>query len=642
MANALETVVETLERPRPRSARFVLAALALGAALLALAYLYGPAGGVPPGSEILVAAIDNRTGDETLDAIQTLLETELRQSPRFELVDDKRIGSALNRMGRASPELSDRKSSQEVAWRLAVPLVLTGTLQPVGSGYRLSLQLHMLGEASPTPTASWARDFTARDENEIYETVDAAGRWIRKTAGERRASIAQLDFPVREMTTPSWEALDLFYQAEELKQKDRWQDAILLLEEAVEADPDFAVAQMRLGDLKSSLKEVESYGHWERALDSLRRRRVSRREELNIRALYAIDTGSYLEAEPLYRKLSLLYPGDYRAAYYHGLTLRVLARYREALDRLLDAERKSPEPMYHVLVQIAGAHLALDDPSGASLYAEKLRAIDAPGWADAIQGAERFLRGEHEEAEAAFRGMTEGADLTMASWGYSLLAAALSERGRFDEAADALGRGIELDVKSGRPSTRAAKLLDLAQVLALQGKAEQARAACLQALELERGPHQMAIAGPLLARAGFPDDARNLLPELKPHRDKPLYRRAELLIEGEVHVARRKPGLALQVLHEAAALDRPEPKLYLARALRAAGHLEEAAAAYEEIVRSEGLVWMKRICDRPYPPGFFATALEEYAETAESVRLLNDQAARARERLLALRPDPGR
>jgi len=640
MADALDGVVRKLDpkRRRPHARELVVAAGLLAAALATLVHFFGPLAEVLPGSQILMATIDNRTRDHTLSAVQTLLATELQQSSHIQLVEETRIRSALTRMVRSPSEARDRQTSREVAWRLGAPLVLAGTLLPVGSGYSLSLQLDLLGKDSPSPTTTWSKGFRARDEKELFDAVDAAGRWIRRSAGEQRASIDDLDFLVREMTTPSWEALELFQQAEELKQEGRWQDAILLLQESVEVDPDFAMAHMRLGDLFSSLTEAESYHHWEKALESMNKRRVSKREELNIRGLYAIDTGAFLAAEPLYRTLSLLYPNDYRASYYHGLTLRVLARYPEALERLLDAERKSAEPLYNVLVQIAGTYLALDDRAGVSAYIEKLRAIDEDGWADAFQGALRFLDGEHEEAEAFFRGMTANPQLDIASRGYSLLAAALGERGRFGEAAEALREGIEGDVKWGRPSVRAGKLLDLGYVLFLQGKAEEARAACLEALELGRGPHQIAFAGTLLAQSGFLREARSLLPELASERGKPLYERVELQVKGEIHLAEGETELALQDLRRAAALDRPEPKLYLANALRVSGDLQEAAEAYAEIARSEGLVWMKRICDRPHPPGFFALALDQYRETARSVRLY-DQAERARERLAALRPD---
>ncbi len=644
MAEALDAVVKGLERKRRRAGarKLVLAAIVFTAALAALFPLWSSFTEIPPGSQILLARIDNQTGDRALGALETLLETELQQSPHLQIVEEGRVRFALTQMVRSPSEARDLETSREVAWRLGAPLVLTAKLVPVGSSYTLALRMDRLRRDSPTPTASWLKEFRARGKEELFDAVDAAGRWVRETAGEQRAAMGELDLPVREMTTPSWEALEYFHQAEELKQRDRRDEAILLLQQAVEADPDFATAHMRLGDVLSSLTEADAYHHWEIALESMNRRPVSKREELNIRALYAIDTGDPRAAEPLYRTLSLLYPNDHRASYYHGVTLRVLARYPEALDRLLDAERRSPEPLYNVLVQIAATYLALEDREGVLAYVSRLRAIDRHGWADAFEGALQFIDGEHAEAERFFRGMTRDPETVLASRGYSLLAAALGELGRLDEAAGALREGIEQDAKWGRPSDRSGKLLDLAQVFLLQGKAQDARAACLEALALERGPHQVALAGTLLARGGFPEDARRLLPELAAERDKPLFERVALRVQGEILLVEGHTNLALEDLRRAAALDRPiEPKLYLARALRLAGNLEEAAASYGEIARSEGLIWMKRICERPHPPGFFAGALEEYAEIARSVRL-DYQAEQARERLGELREERAR
>jgi serine/threonine protein kinase len=100
MADALDALVRKLEprRRKPRARELVLGASLVVATLAALNHFFSPFAEVSPGSQILMASIENRTGDHRLNAVQTLLETELHQSSHLQLVEEARIGSALTRM----------------------------------------------------------------------------------------------------------------------------------------------------------------------------------------------------------------------------------------------------------------------------------------------------------------------------------------------------------------------------------------------------------------------------------------------------------------------------------------------------------------------------------------------------------------
>jgi hypothetical protein len=66
-----------------------------------------------------------------------------------------------------------------------------------------------------------------------------------------------------DVTTTSWEALKLYSDGERMAFLDKDDEAILFYKRAVEKDPDFAMAWMRLGDtLDTQGRSGEGFGCW--------------------------------------------------------------------------------------------------------------------------------------------------------------------------------------------------------------------------------------------------------------------------------------------------------------------------------------------------------------------------------------------
>src|SRR5262249_56603167 len=112
----------------------------------------------------------------------------------------------------------------------------------------------------------------------------------RQTAGEAGTDISANDTMPEEATTSSWEALEYFTRGERLKAGNRSRDAMSMYQQAARIDPGFAIALGRLASEQNSQGlAADSFATYKRAVDALENRHMTRREDLRIRGLYALE-----------------------------------------------------------------------------------------------------------------------------------------------------------------------------------------------------------------------------------------------------------------------------------------------------------------------------------------------------------------
>ncbi len=575
------------------------------------------AAGVPRGSLVLLTEIENRTGQPEFQAVTGLFRGQLSQSAFLNLADEPFVQELLRQMVRPPGQRLDPQTTREIAWRGHIPLIVYGGLDQLGSSLLLSLELEAVGSQPTVPVGVWRRTFPAAGKENLFEVIRGASTWIRSTAGEAAREVAERDQPVAETTTSSWEALRLFSQAEEQKARGRDEDAILLLKEAVKVDPDFALAHMRLGDIHVMLRRyAEGYQHWQRAIAASARRPLTKREELRIKALYAMDTRDIRTAESLFRTFALRFPNDYYPHFFHGMALEWLGRTVEAIQEYQEAERLHPS-RYSVPAHLAMCRFRLAQFDAAGRDIGRLRAMRQPQWADFLEGVSHFLQGNYDAAHQRFAALAQSPDPYWLSRGPGVQACLLAEMSRYDEALRVLKDGLAWDVRNGHNAGQADKLLALAWIRGRSNEPAAARAACLTAMGLESSPDRLRRAGVLLARAGFIDDAARLLARCPQDTGVVVYQAARHQVLGEIHLARGNTAQALEELGKADALDPPGyHREYLAHALESAGDPVAAFGAYQKTVESAALIWQAPEDDFP---GLWAEALLHYARLAHSL-----------------------
>jgi eukaryotic-like serine/threonine-protein kinase len=566
-----------------------------------------PSSSVAAGASLLVSEISNLTGDPQLSAVADVLRVQLAQSAHFNLLDGDRIRETLKQMIRPPDQKLEVPVAREVALRSATPLVVYGTVSPLGAGYGLGLVMERIEGQPRTPVATDSKLFEARNKEGLFDAIHQAATWIRKSAGEASKDISENDTQPEEATTSSWEALDYFAQGERLL-SGRTGDAVTLYKEAVRIDPGFALALARIAQGQGSLQQrAEAFEYWRKTVEALRHRHVSRREELRIRSMQAIVTEDYVQAEQTTKTFTLLYPSDSLAHHYHALALRSLDRLEQSRVELLAARRL--HPMDVGLNNLISVGLLLGRRQEVAGYLKDVRPAAANYYGGLAQVLDRDLVG----SEAAILAVIRSNDALLKSPAYGAWASILGELGRVHEALAVLEEGIASDSATGNVTGRARKLLASAHLRLQRQEKGIARTLAHDAARRDRDTECLRRAGCLLARAGFSADARDILGQMSAPDEGRRYETAHTVLAAEIALAEGRINEATQLFSKADQFAPPiHPRDFLANAWERMGRTEEALAAWKRIADRPSLVWVSQ--PDLYAPGLWTEALVRVAQ----------------------------
>jgi tetratricopeptide (TPR) repeat protein len=238
---------------------------------------------------------------------------------------------------------------------------------------------------------------------EFLAAVRDSSEWIRSQFGESANDIARMDTPPQDVTTANWEALSEFAQAEKFYADAKPDSAVVALGNAVNADPHFALAYARLGDVLVSLNRYEEgYGAYRSALAEEQQQRLTRRERDGLKGIYASDARDFSTALTAFTDYTIYYPNDYLGWFYRAYPLRMMGRVEEAITSLRKAEAIDPQRM-PAPAGIARYGLILNDFPSSSRWVQHLRNYGHDLDADLIEGESAFLLGSYNQAESSFQ-----------------------------------------------------------------------------------------------------------------------------------------------------------------------------------------------------------------------------------------------
>jgi serine/threonine protein kinase/tetratricopeptide (TPR) repeat protein len=607
---------------------------------------------VAAGATVLMTEIRNSTGDERFDGATELMRRQLAQSPYFSLMDARRIRELLGQMTKPPNSQLDPSTAREIALRSGTPRVIFGIVSRVGDSYVLDIAIDQPDINPSRSRATWENHWTwggstSATRNEIPSGFLTAVRdgsdWIRSEIGESANDIARVSAPPEDVTTGNWDALSKFAQAEKFKESGQPDNAIVALQNALAADPRFALAYMRLGDLLVSTGRYnEGYDAYRSALAQEQLQRLTPRERYRLEGIYASDTEDYKAAESSFRNYTVYYPNDYLGWFYRAYPLIMLGRPEEAIASLKKAVTIDPSRMFAPAL-IARADLSLDRYDDASYWIHHLRDTNHADDADLIEGQFDFLRERNEEASQHFTELKQSQDPQYQSYAFALLARLYAELGQYRDAIETLQQGMTADLEKGDVVRRADKLLDRGYINLKLGRYEATLQDTRLALELDRSLLRSLAAGSLLGRAAEETSGSlraQLITALRetearlPQGDfKPLSDVVRTRLQGEVLLADGNWKLALETFRKADSLEAPEKdREYLGRGLIAAAHhtvdpvqatslREEALAAYARLARKHGRIWQWSM---GYPPGYLADEALSYIQIAVLCRKVDN------------------
>jgi eukaryotic-like serine/threonine-protein kinase len=568
--------------------------------------------------------IENETRDTQFDGVTELLRNQLQQSAYINLLSDHDVCETEARMGKQQFTEPDARTAREVAMRQQVPLVLFGTVSKLADEYKLDLKMEHVGNQPFYALTNWTFSETAKDRQQLFETIDQAAAWIRKTAGEAKGEIQQSDRHPEEVTTNSWEALRLYSEGQRRAAQDDLDAAVLLFKQATVSDPDFAMAYMRVGDVfDTEGKYAEGLSYWQKALSVSGARRLTLREELRMRGMFANDTGDLQGAVDFFGQYSIAYPSDYLGYFFRAYPLMLMGKTEESIRMLEIAQQLNPHS-YYIEDHLARYNLILGNLAEASRFTAIVRSLGHADEAALVEGQTEFLRGETQRAEAIFAELHTSSDSYVRSASFYQSASVLAELGKYENAISLLKEGASLDAKFGAPADQADKLLAIAYLNLKRRDFSSSRDFAIAALELEGSLRRSGDAGTIVARGGWAKNAEDILRDASKSSEFGVLSKNVLQrLEGEVLLARGQRQRAVEILKTWKTTEQEKALLQdsLAYAYVTSGRSDDAFLEVQYLRQRVGQVWHQ---PESYPPGADADLL--FMAASQAVRLKRPEA----------------
>ena len=342
--SAVTAVTTSLPQP-PATYRSRLWKIALPALLVALLvagwFYYRPHQTRPltDKDSIVLSDFVNTTGDSVFDdTLKQGLSVQLEQSPFLDLVSERKVNETLKMIGRSTPDRLTPEITREICQRTGSRAMLSGSIAALGSQYVIGLKAL---DCNTGDVLAEAQEQAASKEA-VLKALDRAAVSLRGKLGESLSSVQKYATPVEEATTPSLQALQAYSLGNKTRAAKGDAAALPFYKQAVELDPNFAIAYRSLSVVYGNLGELGRAGDNSRKAYELRAK-VSERERFSIEAMYyTYTTGELEKAIEIYRLWQQTYPRDYLPCTNLGDVYGSLGSWENALQESQDALRLEP------------------------------------------------------------------------------------------------------------------------------------------------------------------------------------------------------------------------------------------------------------------------------------------------------------
>jgi Flp pilus assembly protein TadD len=194
---------------------------------------------------LMVADVDNLTGDQVFDlALRMAIEADLQQSPYAAIFDKPQISETLRLMRTDPSSRIDEALGYEVCRFGQVRAFILPRIMSVGDAYELQA---ILIDPVRRRHVDRIRITAKGKEDVLLHGIDKLAQRVRSRLGESLQSIEKADRPVVNVTTSSWDALNYMSMGLAKWQEGKYKEAAVLLELALEKDPKFVDARGSLG-----------------------------------------------------------------------------------------------------------------------------------------------------------------------------------------------------------------------------------------------------------------------------------------------------------------------------------------------------------------------------------------------------------
>ena len=532
---------------------------------------------------ILVTDFVNTTGDPVFDGtLKKALAVDLQQSPFLNVVPDQQVQKTLKFMGRASDEPITSAIGREICQRDGIKAMLNGSIALVGNDYLITLEA--VNPSTGDSLAQAQQQATGKDA--VLGSLGSAATKLRQKLGESLASVQQFDKPLDQATTSSLEALKAYTLGDQLHTKLEDIQAIPFYQRAIELDPNFALAHLRLGVIGGNTGQF-NLGTKEVGKAFELRDRTSEYERLYITAFYYSDGGQLEKAIQAWELMKQTYPRDETSRIDAAVDYGFMGRFEKTVENCLEAIRLEPDTLNCYLVGAGGyRNLSKFDNADALLAQAQQRNIKSTGlYVNLALSA--LLKGDNAGAahfEELAKATPEGEFRVLDQQAQH--AAALGQIAKMRELR---GQALEKAKSRDMMDNAANELLQQAGTEAELGYTSAAAEKVDTALALSRDPQFLADVADTAAAAGLDQKAETLIAEARRNRpdDVLIQNVVSPRVEAQLQMHHGKAASAVQTLAVARQYeDGRYPKTHVLRgqAYLASGDAGNAATEFRKFL----------------------------------------------------------
>jgi len=291
--------------------------------------------------KLLVADVDNQTGDAVFDmALQTAIEADLQQSPYASIFDKGQVAETLKLMRLDPGSRIDEELGSDICRFSGVRAMIVPRILKAGEAYELQA---ILIDPRRNRHVDRIRVTALGREDVLLNAIDKIAQQVRSRLGESLNSIEVADKAIIQHTTSSWEALHYLSMGQAKWNEGKFKDASSFFELALEKDPKFVTARGSLGLLLIQFMNQKEKGQEELKHALADAEGITHQEYLLIKAvnLWHVDE-DYEAALEEYRIIRELYPDIMQGYNNAGVILRNLRRYKEAVAMFEMAKDVAP------------------------------------------------------------------------------------------------------------------------------------------------------------------------------------------------------------------------------------------------------------------------------------------------------------
>lgn len=469
----LSTRTAIFRQPKKRFIIGTAVAVLVLATVLMTWFLTRPTLAFNEQDKLLVADVDNQTGDEVFDmALRTAIEADLQQSPYASIFDKAQVAETLRLMRLDTGSRIDEELGYEICRFSGIRTLILPRILKAGEAYDLQA---VLIDPKRKRHVDRIRVTALGREEVLLSAIDKLARQVRTRLGESLKSIEEADKAVIQHTTSSWEALNYLSLGQKKWHEGKFKEAVSFFELALEKDPKFVAARGSLG-----LVLIQFLNQKEKGKQMLKQalkdaEQVTQQEYLLIKAvnLWYVD-GDYEGALNEYEMISDLYPDSMQAYNNPGVILRNLGRYDEAVDMFERAAEVAPHNSIP-LANLWWTHLTYrKDPAAAEETARRVVTL-GPGIAIHYHwlGYALAAQAKYEEAVEAYKKVLSLEP--QHSYGLPNMAYILMASGRIEESVPYFKEVRELVKQERMQGHYPTSCFDLALALRETGKIKEAK-----------------------------------------------------------------------------------------------------------------------------------------------------------------------